>query len=64
MACSNAKVYEQIKSGALQAKNLDGKTVVTTESIIERHRQARPWLPDHSRINPAKRARLAQSKQG
>jgi hypothetical protein len=59
---SEAHVYNLINSGALRAVKLAGKTLVTTDSIVELLARARPWSPEHAKINSAKRAGLMEAK--
>ncbi len=44
---SETRVHRLINSGALRAVKLAGKTLVTTDSIVEFLARARPWSPDH-----------------
>jgi len=46
----------------LRAVKLGGKTLITTESILEFLGRAEPWSPNLGKIAPAKRARLGQVK--
>ena len=59
---SPAHVYALLKSGTLRAVKLAGKTLVTTESIVELLAGAQPWSPDHDKIASAQRARVGASK--
>ena len=59
---SPAHVYALLKSGALRAVKLAGKTLVTTESIVELLAGAQPWSPDHDKIASAQRARVGAFK--
>jgi hypothetical protein len=59
---SEANVNDLLSSGALRAVELAGKTLVTTESIVDFLAQARPWSPDHAKIASANRARWMQAK--
>jgi hypothetical protein len=60
---SPAHVYALVKSGTLRAVKLAGKTLITTESIVELLGGAQPWSPNHDRVAPAHRARLARPRQ-
>ena len=59
---SPAHVYALIKSGTLRAVKLAGKTLITTESIVELLALAQPWSPDRDKIASAQRARVGASK--
>jgi hypothetical protein len=50
-----------INSGALRAVKLAGKTLVTTDSIVEFLARARPWSPDHAKMGSARRARSTEA---
>lgn len=59
---SEACVNSLIRSNALQAVRLAGKTLVTTDSIVAFLARARPWSPDHAKGYSARRARSMQEK--
>ena len=59
---SPAHVYALLKSGTLRAVKLAGKTLITTESIVELLAGAQPWSPNHDKIASAQRARVGASK--
>lgn len=60
---SETSVNTLIRSGALRAVKLAGKTLVPTGSILELLARVRPWSPDHAKVGPAKRPGLIQEKK-
>lgn len=61
---SQAHVYTLINSGSLRAVKLAGKTLITTESILDLLGRAKPWKSDLARTAQARRARPARPKTG
>ena len=49
--CGRTKIYQMIGDGRLKAKKLDGKTLITGDSVV----QAIADLPDAEIGNPPKR---------
>jgi hypothetical protein len=59
-ACSTSKIYQLLKDKKLKARRLNGRTVVSTESIKTLLKQARPWKPALHRIEKANKVRLGK----
>lgn len=60
---SPASLYRAQSAGKIEFKRLSGRTLVTTESLIEFVDSAEPWTPSdrgsHGRAARAQRARAA-----
>ena len=59
-ACSPSKIYELLNDNKLVARRLNGRTVVSTESLKALLEQAVPWAPALYRIKKANEVRLGK----
>ena len=57
IGASVSQTYTLLNAGELKAVKLGGKTLVTTESIVDYLATAQPWVPDRDRVARAVAAR-------
>jgi hypothetical protein len=60
VASSTSKVYQLIKCKELEAKRLNGRTVIVTESLKKLVDRAEPWEPALHRAEKANKVRLGK----
>ena len=60
LACSRAQIYKLGRSGALSMAQNVGRTLVTTQSVLDQIRQARPFVPGG---NDPRGAALVRARQ-
>ena len=60
LACSTSKIYELLKDKKLEARRLNGKTVIATSSLVAMLEQAKPWEPARHRVKKANEVRLGK----